>query len=365
MLGTLSALTSYYYLADKGGIPGIIKGASLGSGGLAFDEGLNTYTYVCNSRVAGNRIKFGYGAEQRMYAREECWEFCVKRERITIVNEVIKSPPKVFPLILTRPEDTKCPVCFDDLSGNVVECASKHQVCLQCFNLLPRPAGTCKCPICRDGYYLDELHKVKLMNGEIVQKKDPYFYLDLRGYNSSNDFAINEALFMNAIKREALWGRPNRLHTMILSSFYNYYMNHNDRFTYGFNVLHQIDYNNRYLKPHHEEELPRAFLFYIELIKLPVIYNDVAHTEIYTSYYEDRDFYRDLEMIDGNINRLKDYPGTNNKAILQREIYFRSKIQNLSNEELQKLIKEIFINILQEAHHQKDRYNIITREVNE
>jgi hypothetical protein len=72
MLGTISALSSYHYLADKGGIPGIVKGVSYGSGVLAFDEGLNTFTYVCNSRVAGNRIKFGYGAEQRVYDRAEC-----------------------------------------------------------------------------------------------------------------------------------------------------------------------------------------------------------------------------------------------------------------------------------------------------
>ena len=259
---------------------------------------------------------------------------------------------------------------MDDLSGNVVACSAKHQVCLPCFNLLPKSGGVRKCPLCNvPSYTIDEMRKVERMNGQEVAK-EPYFYLDLcSGRNSRYDFAYNEALFLNLIKITA---RNNiadmdTFRTMLMSSFYNFYLTHPDAFsTYTFACLYQTNGNHRTINPT-TDELPQAFQEYLLALQNPEaykkIYDDVAYTQIGMYSYQDIVFYRELELVEGNIERLKDYPD-GRKDILKREVYFRYKVSRSNPEELKQYLKNTLMRIANRATSYHNYFKTEKKQIN-
>ena len=367
-LGDVYASEVHLYIAEYGGIPGIVKGVlPFSSGMTVFSENLKYMTVVCSARVSGNKIKFNYGAEERKEERSDCWEFCVKRHRIKVITEVEKLNGIEYPLVLTR-EETECPVCKEDLSGNVVTCNEKHQVCLPCFNLLPVSQGVKKCPLCNVvNYSIDEYQKVERMNGQEIQSV-PYLYLDLKsGSNSFKDYMYNEALFLHMIKNELKCNNMDIYRNMLMSSLHNYYFNHEDKFnTYNFNFTHYSDDNNRRLNPM-EDEPGNVITHYIDDIYKPdeskKIYDDIAYTNVYMQGYDDIQFYRELEEIEGNVNRIVEYPN-DRKPILQREIYFRYKISKSNKNELLEYIKNILRMILQNSSRFNYVFENIKRRIN-
>jgi hypothetical protein len=155
-----------------------------------FSENLKRFTQVCASRVSGNKIKFGYGSEEIKEERSDCWEFCVKRERVQVITPYQKQSGTDFEFILSRPDDKTCPICFDELSGNVVKCQAGHQTCLKCFNLLPNrgitPPMLKMCVLCnKPNYTNDEYDKVALMNG--VEIELPAFFKINLKHKHAND----------------------------------------------------------------------------------------------------------------------------------------------------------------------------------
>jgi hypothetical protein len=366
MLGNLYALDPVKYLAEYGGMPGLVKGATWGMGSLVFSENLKYYTRVCSSRVSGNRIKFNYGSEEIKQERAECWEFAVKRQRIEVITRFRRQDAQQFPFSLTRPDETKCPCCYDDLSGNVVCCNHQHQVCLPCFNLMPVNGGVKKCPLCNTPTYSrEEYDRVDRMNGLLV-KEDPYFLLTLRGGNSFKDYTYNEALFMGMLKNVSKSCLINVFDIMLISSFYNFYIDHRHAFSsYDFNILNQVNGNNRTFNPF-TDGLNAVFLDYIDAIQdfkqFNKIYNDVAHTSIYLHSYEDIQFYRELEAIENNIERIKDYPN-GSKEILKREILFRYKISLSTTETLKEKFIDILKLIISKSKNYRNYFETIEREV--
>jgi hypothetical protein len=362
-LAEIASLDATQYLLDYCGIPGLVKGVkSYGSGMLVFSENLKYYTRLCDSRVSGNKIKFNHGTEEIKERREDCWEFCVKRERLDIICPQHRQDAQVFDLVLKRDEDT-CPICFDKLTGRVVCCASNHQVCLTCFNLLPLFGGVKKCVLCNcPNYTLDELDKVERMNGKIV-KGHRFFYSAMSsGCNSFKDFTYKEALFLGTLRIACYNGDYNLFQRMLMSALFNYYTTHQEAFSdYNFNLLNQVDYNNRTYNPF-SDDLPPVIKSFLENIHTPQVFNDVAHTLHYSSGYDDIDFYSQLEDIEGNIQRLKDYPnGT--KDILKREIFFRYKIKHTTPLELEGWMKTIFKMMLNSASKYSGVYNLVVREI--
>lgn len=337
------------YIAEYGGMIGIIKGAGYNNGITVFSENLKFMTVVDDSRVSGNKIKFNHGSAEFKEARENCWELCVKLHRIRVITEVERQNPVEYPLVLSRPEDTTCPICFDDLSGNVVCCLANHQTCLPCFNLLPASNGTKKCVRCNiTNYSIDEYARVERMNGVQVER-EPYYYFDMYGSKSMHKFIHAEALFLHAIKYTIKCGGMDQYNQMLLSSFYNYYMAHEDAFeTFNFNLTHYSDNDYRSYHPG-DDDLGDAVYSYIEALYKPdqfkKICDDVAHTLIHMHHYDDTQFYTQLEDIDGNINRIIQYPNEK-KMILQREIYFSYKIKHSNALEMANKFKYLFKKIL-------------------
>jgi hypothetical protein len=360
VLAEIHALDPTKYLAEFQGMPGLIKGVSYGYGMLVFSENLKHFTRVCSSRVSGNKIKFNYGTEEFKNERAECWEFSVKRVRVDIITKMTRQGAVEYPFILARPDEPKCPVCYDDLSGNVIACDKKHQICLPCFKLLPGNRGLKKCPLCNiQSYKDDELERYDNMLGLEVKQKS-YFYLNLRGGNSFYDYRYNEALFLGMLKNSAKSNYMNLFHNMLISSFYNFYMSHNDAFSsYTFNILNQVDGNNRTYSI--ADDLNQPIIDYINEIDSPHIYEDVKYTDIYMGGYDDIQFYRELEVIDGNVERIREYPNQR-KELLKREIYFRYKIKNTTAEEFINYFKNIFERILEPQCKNNMLYNYITIE---
>jgi hypothetical protein len=368
LLADLVALDATKYLAEFMAMPGIVKGVNnWGYGMLVFSENLKHYTKVCESRVAGNKIKFNYGSEEFKEDRSNCWQFSAKRMRIEVISRVHRANAIEYPLELSRPDDTTCPICLEDLSGNVVRCETNHQTCLKCFNLLPVVGGVKKCVLCnRPNYSRDEYDRVERMNGSL-QHEDPYYYLTLKGMNSFKDYIYNEALFLGMIKFQAHSHDMDNFRTLLMSSLVNFYMSHKDAFSsYDFNLTHYKDNNNRSLNPF-TDDMGDVINQYVNTIYDTVhspayvaIYTDVAYTNISLGAYDDIQFFRELERVEGNIERLKDYPN-DKKDILRREIYFRNKIANTTVSEMKSYFKNIFERIINRAKQQSHffKYTII------
>jgi hypothetical protein len=345
------------------GMPGLVKGVSnWGSGMLVFSENLKYYTRICESRVSGNKIKFNYGSEEFKEDRANCYQFCVKRIRIEVITKTHRANGIDYPLELSRPDDKTCPICLEELSGNVVKCNANHQTCLKCFNLLPNRGHSHpiikNCVLCnKPNYTTDEYDKVERMNG-IVHSDDPYYYFTLTGMNSFKDYIYNEALFLGMLKFQAHSHGMDNFRTFLMSSFYNFYMSHKDAFSsYDFNLTYYKDNNNRSYNPSCDD-LGGAIHEYINTIYDTVhspgyvaIYTDVAYTNISLGGYDDIEFFRDLERVEGNIERLKDYPN-DSKMILKREIYFRNKIANTTLTDMKAYFKNIFERIINRATQQ-------------
>jgi len=356
VLGEIASLDATKYLAEYMGMPGLVKGVSgWGSGMLVFSENLKHFTRVCESRVAGNKIKFNYGSEEIKENRSACWQFCVKKQRIQVITRAHREDTIEYPFELLRPDDKNCPICLDPLAGNVVNCNNKHQTCLKCFNLQSTHHGVKKCVQCNTPTYSRaEYDRVDRMNGSLTREA-PYFYLTLNAGNSFKSYMYNEALFLGMLKHQVRYNHMDNFRSMLISSFYNYYLSHNDAFsTYNFNLTHYLN-TNRSFKPN-TDPLGDAIVSYVDGIytgnlndHYKAIYTDVAHTEIYLHHYDDTEFYRDLETIEGNIERIKEYPN-NKKDILKREIYFRIKIRDNTSTSLAEYFKNILYRIINDAH---------------
>lgn len=357
-LAEITALDASYYLAEYGGMPGLVKGVSYGDGMTAYSENLKRFTQVCPSRVAGNKIKFGYGSDEIKEERCDCWEFCVKRIRVEVITPIQRQARVDFPFVLSRPQDTTCPICYDTLEGNVVKCQAGHQVCLKCFNLLPNqgiaPPMLKKCVLCnKPNYTNDEYDRIEQMNGSEIEFP-AYIQIGLDGGNSFKQFCHSEALFLGMLKYSCNTGDFDIFRRMLISSLYNFYMNHKERFSkYEFNLMYQTSGNIRTFKqsddvsPVIEEYINAIYQSYLSP-EYKAIYNDIAYTELYMPGYEERDFNIDLEAIekDNAWNRLKEYPGLDRKRILMREIYFRTKIANSNRNELKEYFKNILYRIM-------------------
>jgi hypothetical protein len=352
------------FLLEYCGLPGLVRGVGGGAGMKVFSLDLKRFTTVCQSRVAGNKIKFGYGSEQILEDRADCWQLAVRRVRIDVVRSMVKMPGVEYPFELARPDEPRCPVCYEDLSGNVVSCLSRHQTCLKCFNLLPLK----KCPMCNTKNYTDqELDKVKLMNG--TEKLDePHFMISVPSANSKKSFAYAEALFLGMLKRvyfqSAYGSLDNTFRTMILSSFYNWYVDYPDVFMgSNFNITEYYDDNTRYFDPNEPHPTASAFYLYAADAHLPKVYRDVAYTDIDIAPYRDDQFNIDLESFEGvnAWNRVKSFPGPM-KEILKREIFFRTKIRSMTTEQISNSIIDGFKNILRYAHSFPSTFNLVKME---
>ena len=260
---------------------------------------------------------------------------------------------------------------MDDLSGNVVKCQAGHQVCLKCFNLLPNqgiaPPVLKKCVLCnKPNYTNDEYDRIELMNGAEIEFP-PYIQIGLDGGNSFKQFCHSEALFLGMLKYSCNTGDFDVFRRMLISSLYNFYFNHPERFSkYEFNLMYQTDGNTRTFKqsddvsPVIEEYINAIYQSYISP-EYKAIYNDIAYTDFYMHGYEEIEFNRDIEAIEGDNtwNRLKEYPGHDKKRILMREIYFRTKIRNSNRNEM----KEYFKNILYRIMTTCSRFGIVFEKV--
>jgi len=358
VLAEIVALDATKYLAEYCGMPGLVKGCSTwGNGMLVFSENLKHMTRVCESRVAGNKIKFNHGSEEFKEARPDVWEFCVKMCRVDVITKMRRENVVNYIFVLSRPDETACPVCLEALQGNVVQCSNTHQVCLPCFNLLSGVRGHKKCPTCRSHYKDEELSKIDRMNGLEV-KDDPYFVFNLSGGNSFKAYTYNEALFMGMLKNQCQNNLMDNFRQMLMSSLYNYYSNHKDAFSlYDFNFTYHSD-SGRMYNPFNDE-LGQVVCDYINEIDTPEIYNDVAYTDFFLNGYDDIQFYRELEDIEGNVNRIKEYPN-DKKNILRREVYFRYKVKQANANGLMEYFKNIFQRI---ANSSKGHYRIFKNQI--
>lgn len=364
-LADLTTIDPIWYLSEYMGLPGLVKGVShYGSGMTVFSENMKHMAVVCRSRVADNKIKFNHGSEEFKERREDCWEFCVKRERIEVITKQFRSNPIEYPLVIHRPDELNCPICDDLLTGQNMSCDNKHQICLTCFDLLPGIGGQKKCPMCNtQTYSQDHITKYELMKGKLI-KEDPYFYLDLSsGRNSFYDFAYKEAQFFGMIKYLGRHTDFNIFDQMLLSSLYNFYTLHKEAFTsYNFNLLDQVDYNNRTLNPFSDDVNP-VLEDFIGAIRSHGIYQDIAYTSIFVYGYDDIDFYRDLEYVEGNVLRVKDYPN-GSKETLRREIYFRAKVKRATSVEIKAHLLKIFQTIAKNSNRYNSIFNSTTQNIN-
>ena len=343
ILTDLKHIDPILYISHFCGVPCLVRGldAYVKEGTLVFSNDLKHYTRLCSARVSGNRIKFNYGSEEVIQDRVECYQFALKRLQGDSVERFTIAPSGVLPpLVLLRDED-ECRCCYNKLTENNVACKEKHQICLDCFKLL-HTANNKKCPFCNVPSYPPEAYE-KL---DVIQGKrtvtDNFIRINLCGQNSFKEFVNNEAFFLGVLRYVLNTGFLSILEKMVISSFFNWYHKHPDAFnTYDFSMTNQTSGNIRTFREIKDGDyVPSPLEEYITKINTPEIYNDVANTDVYF-LYDDVDFFRDLTALEGNISRLSEYPN-DTKRILQREIFFRTKMIENSR----KKIIDIFNNVI-------------------
>lgn len=354
-LADLTTLKLELYLAEFCGFPGLVKGVGMFAHGIkVFSSDLKRFTQVCPSRVSGNKIKFGYGSEMILEDRADCYEFAVKRERIQVITRYTESPGEILPFELTRPDETRCPCCFDDLSGNVMDCDNRHQICLPCFNLLSGVGGQKKCPCCNtQTYSTQRIERYNRMMARRIKEK-PFFLVDMEGGSSFKQFLYNEALFLGVIKFNIK--NANCLgvfQSMLLSSLYNYYFTREDDAfrSYDFTFLNNKGGNRRGYSPY-DDELPEVVCEYINDIDSPTIIEDVSYTAFVMNQYDDTEFHSELRELEGNIERISNYP--NQKILtLKREIYFRYRVKHSTPQHFKLMFQDIFKAIIEKSNYQR------------
>lgn len=338
------------WLAEYSGVPGFVKGVRGGDGMDVLSSDMRFSVCVDAARVRDGKIKFNHGALEIVEAREDCWEFCVQRVRIDVITEYRLQEPVSYPFSLSRPDTTACAVCMEDLSGNVIFCHNRHDICLPCWNLLQGDFK--KCPTCRSHYDDTEIERAANMSGR--QSDSPaYFYIhaDSQG-NSHYDFIYCEALLMGAIKHKLRNDRGDMLSAMIMTGFYNFYypkMGYDK--SYG--LMTQMRFNDREFHPFNADDYNNDVLNdYIESINDAVIYKDIGYCRDFymgNSQYPEIDFNAHLVDVVGSENAWAmtvEYPGDDRKMILRRMIYFRYKIKHMSKDDIKLIIVIFFKNLI-------------------
>ena len=350
------------YLARYGGLPGLVRGVSqYANSSKVFTPDLKYFTRLCSSRVVENKIKFNYGSEQVVFPRSECWEHCVKRIKSSVIIERRTANAQTLPFEILREGDTKCPICLDDLSGNVVHCSNNHQIDLACFELLPLQGGVKKCPTCRSPYSNQMLERVQLMRGAITLSPG-ILTISVGGGNSSLAYNNAEALFLGIMRQMCNASYFDCDERILISAFFNWYSKHPERFSsYNFNILTQKDTAQGLqwsIEPNIEYN--NAFLTFIEEIHSPDIYQDVAFTNHYFYDYNEERFNEDLEALEGanTWRRNKEFPGTK-KEFLKREIYFRTFTRVNDRDNIIKRFEKIIKKIIKSASNNMLDANII------
>jgi len=363
ILNRLCQVPESDYLANYHGIPGLVLGVSpnANDGVLVFTNDMKHSVELDDSKKKDNKIKFLYGRNELLESREYCWQFAVKSVKIDVVREVDKLACVSYPLRLTREDETKCPICFDELTGNVVCCSSAHQTCLSCYNLMTGERGAKRCPTCRGSYNDIELAKIDQMNGAEFEGL-PYFRIKAQGAgNSHTDFIFAEFLFLGMIKSGVRSCHIDAITSMIISGFYNYALprmgcdksyamteliSGNDRAFYPFKTLDNDIVND-----------------YIDIIDTPEIYNDIGHTgDFYmtSSTYPRREFNNDLDAIVGEENYgviVKRYENDEAEKVLRRIVYFRTRVRRMSKDDIKSIIETFFKNVINKSKTSTHRFN--------
>ncbi len=343
------------WLAEYAGIPGYVKGVSGGSGMDVLSSDMRFSVCVDAARVRDGKIKFNHGALEITEAREDCWEFCVQRVRLDVITEYRLEAAVSYPFALSRPDTTACAVCMEDLSGNVIYCHNRHDICLPCWNLLQGDFK--KCPTCRSHYDDTEIERAVNMSGRQVESPSYFFIHADSGGNSHYDFIYCEALFMGAIKHKLRNDRGDMLTAMVMSGFYNFYY---PKLGYdkSYGLLTQMRFNDREFHPYNTDDYCNDVIYdYIESINDEIIYKDIAYTKdfyIGESQYAEIDFNAHLTDVVGAGNEWVlnvEYPGDTRKMILKRMIYFRYNIKHMSKDAIRQIIINFFKNLI--ASHKK------------
>jgi hypothetical protein len=346
VLNDLLTTQAHWYLALNMGEPGFARGVrDWISTGIVFSPSFKRATTLCSARTQGNKIRFGWGNETESHERSQCWEIATRRHRVVVRELLTTLPPRDFPFSLTRPEHTSCPVCYEDLSGNVVVCTNRHQTCLTCFNMLPLRQGVKVCPMCNEpGKYTEnELNKVKEMNGA-TQKTTWSFHVDEDGGNSFRMYQNNEGLMLGMIRFMSSTFHWEAFTHQMMSAFFNFYTTHLDAFiSHNFNLTSSEGINARNLTTDDVEEYPGAFSEFLDVIESAEILEDVEKTSISVYHYHDVDFFRDLRLIYGDLEKIGDYPGEEKKSMLKRRVLYITRVREWGRGGLFKLFKETLV----------------------
>jgi hypothetical protein len=346
VLNDLLTTQTHWYLALNMGEPGFARGVrDWITSGLVFSPSFKRATTLCSARIQGNKIRFGWGNETETHERSQCWEIATRRHRVIVRETLTTLPPKVFPFSLTREGQTSCPVCYEDLSGNVVGCINRHQTCLTCFNMLPLRQGVKVCPMCNEpGKYCEaELNKVKEMNGA-TQKTTWSFHVDEDGGNSFRMYQNNEGLMLGMIRYASSTFHWETFSAQLMSAFFNFYTTHCDGFTsYNFNFTSGAGINARVLTTDDVDEYTGAFSEFLDVIESSEILEDVEKTHVSVYHYHDTDFYAHLRAIYGDLEKIGDYPGDEKKSMLKRRVLFMTRVREWGRGGLFRLFMETLV----------------------
>jgi hypothetical protein len=360
------------YLAFHRGIPGLVRGVlPFAAHDLVFSPDLLKFNRLCDTRHPNNQIKFGYAGHQDSYDRGECWQFAVKICRVNVITKIKLGEPVIYPFVNVRDEKS-CPVCYEDLSGNVLQCAVNHSICVKCFHLTPKDGGYRKCAICRGIYSQEECKKADLMKGEI-QELDEYFFMTQRGHTTFENRIFNESLFFGVIRFMATHCNFDKFRVMLLSSFFNFWFDNKNKGEVDFSLSINENDDRKFSPSKTNYDVLKALNEYIEQIGSDDNIRDIGYTDIEISNgtMSGSDFLSRLKFLEPESHYafLEKFPDDDSIRspikILRRMTYFKYKLAHSNPSELRQYFKNMFERMLLNVSYFPEQFHLFQLEEND
>jgi hypothetical protein len=322
-----------YYQA----IPGISSNGSYGNGSSRYDNNALIFSSHFDKCVgyddgidrSKTKIRFGRGAKEVTQDLDITHTGIMKLERISLITEYENVEPSAF--VLTREEDTKCPICIEDLSGSAVSCHNRHQTCRSCVDRLAHKI----CPTCRVPYA-----NFQLEPADRVMKRT-YFKPTIHTGNILNDHIYREAQFVGMINRGCCHA-SNFKERVIITSFLHYYINLPERFTKSHTLLMEggiFDFSQ--LRQYND--FPAGWFKFADYIRSPQYPEDaksLLQIDINNRYYSDAEFKNDIERLYGATRAFHMEKGHVNKIHeLKRFIYLMVNIMSMDADDILTYVK--------------------------
>ncbi len=341
MLRALALIGPEPFLMRYGGEPGLRLGVGYEYSGIVFSGDMKQGMNLNDTRRRGEELVFGDG---KRWNKPECWVLCVRLIKPT--HTVAFRTDSVIPITpILRDDTTTCPICISDLSGVIISCSNKHQVCCECYGLM---GNSPKCPICRQVYDADAqtTYTNRIGTRETVYEEIQFYFGN--GANSRLMAYGADCLFLHYLKRYGADMLHKPKANMLIDLLLNYYLNPKVNKDTGF-YDGMITYPSRghpYSRSYTKwtaQNSPNGLDRFLVYLRSEDAKEKIKNVEYYINDYSEDHFLTDLEKQypESALSVLRNNATPAQRSRLKRGLYWSYRvIGNNTDEEILSIIDE-------------------------